>query len=395
MAATTAQRIINVDALRGFALVGILVVNMKAFGSAYYGTGIADPALASGVDRAVQWLVSWLFETKFYLMFSFLFGYSFTLQMQSAEQAGAALIPRILRRQAGLWLIGLAHAVLLFYGDILTAYAVLGLILLALRHQSDDRLFAIAKALVLLTALAWGLLALLLAMFGDSADKVTLAAAARAAETAYRSSASAVIGQNLRQLASAWVAIVLLQAPCALAMFCLGMVAGRRQLLRHIDRHRSLAGHLVTFGLVIGLPAAALYATASIYWIGTAWELAGLVLGILTAPFLTGGYIGAAMLLFQSGPGQRLARLLAPAGRMALSNYLLQSLISAFIFHAYGLGLIGRLPSWQVLLLALVVFAMQLIVSAWWLRRFAYGPLEWLLRALTIGRRPPMRARQA
>ncbi|MFX5752260.1 hypothetical protein ABTE32_22840, partial [Acinetobacter baumannii] len=79
--------------------------------------------------------------------------------------------------------------------------------------------------------------ALLLAMFGDSADKVTLAAAARAAETAYRSSASAVIGQNLRQLASAWVAIVLLQAPCALAMFCLGMVAGRRQLLRHIDRH--------------------------------------------------------------------------------------------------------------------------------------------------------------
>lgn len=395
MVAAPAQRIVNVDALRGFALAGILVVNMKAFASAYYGTGIADPALASGFDRAVQWLVSWLFETKFYLMFSFLFGYSFTLQMQSAEQAGAAFIPRILRRQAGLWLIGVVHAVLLFYGDILTTYAVLGLILLALRHQSDDRLFGIAKALVLVTTLAWGLLALLLAVFGDAADKTALAAAARAAETAYRSSPTAVIGQNLQQLASAWVAIVLLQGPCALAMFCLGMVAGRHQLLRRFDCHRSLAGHLVTLGLVIGLPAAALYATASIYWIGTPWELPGLVVGILTAPFLTGGYIGTAMLLFQTGPGQRLAQVLAPAGRMALSNYLLQSLISAFVFHAYGFGLIGRLPSWLVLLLAFAVFAVQVIASAWWLRRFVYGPLEWLLRALTIGRRPPMRVRRA
>ncbi|WP_245439765.1 hypothetical protein [Aminobacter sp. MSH1] len=120
------ERITNVDALRGFALFGILVVNITAFSSPYYGLGVADPAFAAPLDQAVRFIVAFLFETKFYLLFSFLFGYSFTLQMASAERAGEAFVPRLLRRQAGLWVIGLAHAVLLFHGDILTTYAVLG-----------------------------------------------------------------------------------------------------------------------------------------------------------------------------------------------------------------------------------------------------------------------------
>ncbi|QCI65707.1 DUF418 domain-containing protein [Phreatobacter stygius] len=395
MTATSAQRIIRVDALRGIALAGILVVNMKAFASAYYGTGVADPAFTSPFDQAVQWLVSWLFETKFYLMFSFLFGYSFTLQMQSAERAGEPFMPRLLRRQAGLWLIGLLHAVLLFYGDILTTYAVLGLVLLALRHRSDEQLFGLAQVLVVVTALVWAFVALLLHVVGEVIDRAALARAAIVTEAAYRSAPTAVIGQNLQHLTTAWIPIGLIQAPCALAMFCLGLVAGRRQFLRDFDRHRSLAGYLVVFGIVIGLPTAAFYAFTSVYWVGTAGELAGLALGILTAPFLTGGYIAAAMLAFQTGPGARVARLLAPAGRMALSNYLLQSLISAFIFYAYGLGLIGRLPPWLVLFLAIAIFGVQLMLSAWWLRLFAYGPLEWLLRAVTLGRPPPMRLRQS
>ena len=389
------DRIAKVDALRGFALLGILVVNSKAFASAYYGTSLVDPAFTSPLDQGLRWLVAWLFETKFYLMFSFLFGYSFTLQMQSAERAGEAFLPRILRRQAGLWLIGAAHAVLLFYGDILTTYAVLGLILVMLRGRSDDQLLALARTLIVLTAFAWALVGIVVAVFGDSENKAALAQAALASEQAYRGGALAVIGENIRQLGSVWVALGLIQAPCALAMFCLGLVAGRRELIRHFERYRSLGGHLIAYGLVVGLPCAALYAYADTYFPGTSWEIFGLGLGVLTAPLLTGGYIAAVLRGFDSRIGAHAVRILAPAGRMALSNYLLQSLAASFVFYGYGFGLIGRLSPLEVLAVAAGIFAVELVLSAWWLRRFAYGPVEWLLRALTLGRRPPMRLKQA
>lgn len=388
------DRIAQVDALRGFALLGILVVNTKAFASAYYGAGLDEPMFTGGFDQAVRWLVAWLFETKFYLMFSFLFGYSFTLQMQSAARAGEAFLPRILRRQAGLWLIGAAHAVLLFYGDILTTYAVLGLVLVLLRGRSDDQLLALARTLIVASALMWALIGLVVAVFGDDQNRVALAAAAQASERAYRGGALSIMGENIRQLGTVWGVLGFIQAPSALAMFCLGLIAGRRELIRHFERYRSLGGHLVFYGLLIGLPAAALYAYADVFSAGTSWELFGLALGILTSPLVTGLYVAGLLFAFGSRRGARLVPLLAPAGRMALSNYLMQSLAAAFIFYGYGWGLIGRLAPAAVLAVALAIFAAQLVLSAWWLRRFAYGPVEWLLRALTLGRCPPMLARQ-
>ena len=118
-------RLAQVDALRGFALFGILVVNIGVFASPFYANGITDPTFSGAWDVAVRWLVAWLFETKFYLLFSFLFGYSFTLQMSAAERGGAAFGPRFLRRLVGLALLGLAHAVLFYQGDILLTYCLL------------------------------------------------------------------------------------------------------------------------------------------------------------------------------------------------------------------------------------------------------------------------------
>ena len=130
------DRIETIDAVRGFALAGILVVNSLVFASTWYGTGLSTPD-ASWLDIFLESVVSAVFELKFYLLFSFLFGYSITLQIQSAERSGSNFIPRMLRRQAGLFVIGAIHAVVLFHGDILTTYAVLGLVLLALRNRTD------------------------------------------------------------------------------------------------------------------------------------------------------------------------------------------------------------------------------------------------------------------
>ncbi|MDJ1158060.1 DUF418 domain-containing protein [Chelatococcus sp. SYSU_G07232] len=394
MPATAPARITDVDALRGFALLGILVVNSCAFGSVYYGTGLVDPAFTAPQDTAVRFLVTFLFEAKFYLLFSFLFGYSVTLQMRSAEQADEQLMPRMLRRQLGLWVIGLAHAVLLFHGDILTTYAVLGLALLGLRRRPEPRLLTLAGRLIIVTAAAWGLVGLLQLLNGEGLDTAAALATVRGAELDYRGSVATVISRNLRQLPETAVVIVLAQAPCALAMFLIGFVAGRRRLLERDQNRRPLETRLLRLGATVGLPGALFCAGTATFLVGSGWEVLGLAVGLASAPFLTGAYVAALLRIFQTRGGTKIAAVLAPAGRMALTNYLLQSLACAVLFTAYGFRLVGQVPPWAVAAITVALFSTQIALSAAWLRHFAYGPVEWLLRALTVGAWPTWRRRQ-
>ncbi|KOF22432.1 membrane protein [Ensifer adhaerens] len=388
---TTQDRIDEVDALRGFALLGILLVNTMAFASAFYGLELPDPSFGSGLDRGVHFAVALFFEMKFYLLFSFLFGYSFTLQMRSAEKAGDAFVPRLLRRQAGLWLIGLAHAVLLFHGDILTTYAVLGIALMMLRTRSDASLWRLARLLVVGTALSWFALGVVAVLEPPPLDRKAIIATAAATEAAFRGNWQSIIGQHLTELSSIWVILGLLQAPSALAMFLVGLIAGRRQILSRPQENRALFRRLVRLGVLVGLPGAVVYAYTGVEMSETPLAIIGLAIGLLTAPLLTGAYVGAMVLFLDTAAGRWLRDLLAPAGRTALSNYLLQSLICAFIFHDYGLGLVGRVPPLETVSIALVIYAAQLILSCWWIQHFAYGPLEWLLRFITIWRVPQWR----
>ncbi|WP_457582998.1 DUF418 domain-containing protein [Ensifer canadensis] len=387
----TQDRIDGVDALRGFALLGILLVNIIAFASAFYGLEFPDPSFDTGLDRAVHFTVALFFEMKFYLLFSFLFGYSFTLQMRSAEKAGDTFVPRLLRRQAGLWLIGLTHAVLLFHGDILTTYAVLGIALMMLRTRSDVSLSRLARLLVIGAALAWFALGVAAILEPPVLERRAVTAMAGVTEAAFRGDWRSIIGQHLTELSSIWIILGLLQAPSALAMFLVGLIAGRRQILSRPEENRALCRRLVRLGLLIGLPGAVIYAYASVEMSDSPLALIGLAIGLLTAPLLTGAYVGGMVLFLESNAGRWLRDLLAPAGRTALSNYLLQSLICALIFHGYGFGLIGHVSPLETVSIALVIYAAQLGLSRWWLQRCAYGPLEWLLRLITIWRVPQWR----
>ena len=384
-------RLLHLDALRGLALLGILMVNIMSFASAYFGMAVPDPAFARPVDRAMRWLVACLFETKFYLLFSFLFGYSFTLQMTAAEHARRAFAPRMLRRLLGLWLIGAAHAVWLFHGDILCTYAVLGLILLWLRRQTDAQAAWRACVLTLLPAAGMAVLGGLQLRTGETVDVAGAVAQASAAQMAWLGTPATVVAQRLEELSRTWWIVVLIQGPCALAMFMLGFMAGKRRMFAQLDRYRALWRSLVGWGLAVGLPGALVYATATVYRIGSGWDIVGLAVSLLSAPFLSAAYVGLAMMLFERAVGMRIARLLAPAGRMALTNYLTQSLVCALVFTAYGLGWMGRVSPAGCVLIASILFAVQLAASRLWLRRFSYGPVEWALRAFTIGAWPAMR----
>lgn len=391
---TPPTRIADVDALRGCALFGILVVNIGAFATPWFGLGLTDPAFHGGVDRATHFFVALLFETKFYLLFSFLFGYSFTLQLQAAARAGAPFVPRMLRRQAGLWLIGALHAVLLFHGDILTTYAVLGIVLLALHRCGERPALILAFVLVAVCVAFWAWMAWLQSLqpAGDAAQlAVAMTQKAASALAAYRATPATVVNQHVRELGDIWLVLLLVQAPCALAMFLCGLAAGKRQMLLHASDYLPLRRRLLWAGALAGLPGAAMYAWTSVYGDSQAWQVAGLAVGLATAPLLAGAYLALALPLFERLRDGMLFSLLADTGRMALSNYLLQSAICAWLFLAYGARLMGSVSPLGALALAAIIFCLQLPLSRWWLRSHAYGPVEWLLRALTIAAWPRWR----
>jgi uncharacterized protein len=385
-----------IDALRGFALLGILLVNAGSFASTYFGLGLADPMFSRPVDHAVRWFVALAFETKFYLLFSLLFGYSFALQMDSAARSGSAFVPRILRRLAGLLLLGLAHAWLLFSGDILVTYALLGLLLLPMRQLRPGTAVAMAAALLGLVSLAWGLLAWLMSLVPPmDVPLAALHAKAQQAAQAYRAGALEAMAQRGRDMAEGvWFVLVSVQGPCALAMFLLGLAAHRSGYLARAAGDPARLRRWMLCCLPIGGAGALLYATVQTSLVRQSDHVssAALAVGLATAPFLTLGYVAALLWALQhSRSGKTLAAWLEPAGRMALSNYLLQSLVGALVFTAYGLALVGRVSPLAVLLGCVALYAAQLLLSRRWMARHAYGPVEWLLRAATLLRRPAWR----
>lgn len=211
-ASSPTARIDDIDILRGFALLGILLVNAQIMaGPRAVPVDILGAAL---VDQAASWTVTALVATKFYLLFSFLFGYSFTLQQSSAARAEAAFAPRHLRRSATLFLLGLAHAVLLYPGDILMTYAALALVLFAFRRASPVIVLRVAVGLLcVVTAVLLGY-GLLVVALTQPVPAEYLADVTSDTVAAYRGGPGSVIAANVRMLPDALAANLLFSPTC-------------------------------------------------------------------------------------------------------------------------------------------------------------------------------------
>ncbi|WP_280362874.1 DUF418 domain-containing protein [Nocardia wallacei] len=375
------QRIHDVDALRGFALLGIFLVNITFMASAYPGNLVTDPAYSGVLDDAVRMGLEALVSMKFYLLFSFLFGYSFTLQMGAAERAEVAFVPRMLRRIAGLFVFGVLHTVFLYGGDILTTYAVACLFLLWLRGIRDRTALQTAGwiyAVVLVSTIAAGL-------FVDTASFFPAAEQARATAaeqtTAMLGGWGDILGQHLSGLSLLVVQALSLQGPTALAMFLLGMVAGRRGLLARVRGDETMLRRMQWFGFPLGLAGGLVYA-----WGGGPSNTLAAAAGIASAPLLSAAYVATLLRLMHHPRTAWLRGALAPAGRIALTNYLAQSVVGLLLFTGIGLGAAGSVSPAGLVAIAVTVFCAQLALSALWLRRFRYGPAEWILRRITLGR---------
>ncbi|MDN5746378.1 MAG: DUF418 domain-containing protein [Nocardioidaceae bacterium] len=380
---TQTGRVHDVDALRGFALLGIFVVNITFMASAYPGNLVDDPNFTAPIDDVARFLVSTLFSMKFYLLFSFLFGYSFVLQMAAAQRAGAAFVPRMLRRSLGLFIIGAGHIVLLYSGDVLTTYAVICLVLLAM-HQVRDRTALLTSGIIYaLVTLSLIVSASFLdrSMFMPSHNEA-LANAAAQTQTMLGTPAE-IIGHHVAGLDLLIIQAASLQGPTALAMFLVGMIAARRNLFSQLGGQTKLLQRIQIIGFTVGLPGGVLYA-----WLGGDTNTWATAVSVVTAPFLSAGYVATLIRIMHAPRNIWVRTALAPVGRIALTNYLSQSLVGLVLFSGVGIGLAGRIsPAWLIVL-AIAIFAAQAAVSAWWLRRHTYGPAEYALRCFTNWSRP-------
>jgi uncharacterized protein len=402
-----AERIQIVDILRGFALFGILLVNMAIFSQPFQSILFpADPEMP-WYDWIATWLIHFLAEGKFYAMFSLLFGLGMILLMERIEARGRRFAPFYARRLLALLLIGLVHAFLIWPGDILIIYALLGFPLLLFRKARPRTLLIWAVLLIaiplLLIAAATGLVALG-SMTPEGAQQIEqsfaatkagyLADVARGYEVYSAGNFLGITAQRVYDYLSMGLISFFVLGFNILAMFLVGVYFGKRRIFNDLDAHRPLFRKLLTWGLTVGLVGNAIYATLIMgiprYDASIELLLATVAQGI-GAPLLMLGYVAAICLLALRPAWGRRLTLLAPVGQMALTNYLLQSLVCTMIFYGYGLALFGQVGAAWGIVLTVVIYLLLIPFSHWWMRRFLYGPAEWLWRSMTYLEMQPMR----
>ncbi len=397
-------RLPSLDVLRGLALLGIALMNVEYFDRPLSDMGQGLEPSQSPADYALSWLVYVFVQGKFWILFALLFGMGFALMDARMRATGRDFRAIHARRAAGLLAIGLLHALLIWAGDILVSYAIGAFLLLWFRNMDPDRQGRWGAALYGVPCLA-----LLLMAWSMSALEPSTPAAADPAETARRAVEQSRRAAEIAAYSSGswWEAVqvraryfiehfdeTLVFEVFALGMFLVGAWLLRIGAIANPDMHARLHGGLRWIVLPAGLLLALASASIAVRF---DWEndgtrsLLATSLMLLAAPLMSLGYLAWTIRALRTSTGARVLGTLAPAGRMALSNYLLQSVVGTLVFYGYGLGLWGQVPRrWQVCGV-FVVFALQVLASHWWLARFRYGPVEWLWRACSYGRFPPMR----
>jgi len=389
------ERIEVVDALRAFALAGILQVNVQSFA-----WGAGDPlgffAKPPGTaDAAVYLLVATFVSSKFLSIFAFLFGVGFALQWRSLRRRLGVVDARAvyLRRLWFLLVLGLAHGALLYYGDILSSYALVGFLLLRLAQQRPAALVASARH----WWLGFALLTVAITAFFESVRRIVPPHGDPAQVPAFALERWSLytqadyleqIGARVADFLSVLGTTVLLGVPQIMALFVLGAVAGRLGWLARPQRHPRLWRAATWIGIA-ALPFAAASAWLNFITsrdspgdpgsLGYALQNVGSLAACL--------YVAIFVRLRQRPVMRRLIVWLAPAGRLALTNYVAQSVAMGLLLSGWGFGLAASLGRTELALLALAIVAAQLIASRAWLARFGQGPMEALWRRSTYSQR--------
>ena len=420
---TAGERFASLDRLRGVAILGILVMNIYAFAMPFI--AYVDPYRMGGTEayNIGTWIFTHIFfDQKFMSIFAMLFGAGLVLMAERAEARGAKPARFYFRRQFWLIVIGAIHGYLIWMGDILFAYALIGMLVYPLRKRRPRTLIIIACVMLPVT---------LLFNLGNAKQmEDTMAKVAEievlleegqdideeqqqvlddwkqqrmfafptdedvAEEIAvYRGDYAGIVAHRAPMVAMMQVFMILFFGLWRIApLMMIGMALMKLGVLT-CERSADFYGRFMLIAYAVGLPLT-VFSAFDLHahqfdqmYVMRGGGIANYFGSILVAL----GHIGLVMWLTKSGAASRLLDRFAAVGRMALTNYLMHSLILTTVFYGYGLGLYGTVPRiWQMAFVAAVI-GLELLWSKWWLERYRFGPAEWVWRTLTYGKRQPMR----
>ena len=345
----------------------MLVVNIGYFST----QGSVRPA---GADAVAAVAVQFLASGKFWTLFSVLFGYGFALQFHRAAQRGQSFVAIYIRRMVILLLFGLAHSAL-HPSEILHRYALLGLLMIPLSRLSTRALLMVAGVAVL-------------APLGLPPAAGDVDPATTTAVYAFGTLPQVVAFNTMHLVRDAGDVRLLVPLP----YFLLGFVLGRDRLLNHVSQHLTAIRRWRWMALALGLALQA----APVLMVLSSDETRSVMIGLVTVLMGLGSgllglfYASVVLLCSQTSSGGDRLRPFAAVGRLALTNYLMQTVVVTTLLYGYGFGLYGRLGVLAGLPVAVVIYAVQVVLSTWWLRRFRFGPAEWVWRSLAYGWRQPI-----
>ena len=381
--APVGERIVAIDVIRGVALAGVLLANLMFAFRVPVSRGYLPPDETLGaLDRWAEGLVQFAIQGKAITLFSVLFGVGLAIQLERFSRLGR---PRywLARRLLVLLVFGLAHLLLVWNGDILTEYALAGLLVLPLLALPARVMGTLAVLLY-----AFYLVAPALPFMPEWPDASVMASELEDGLAIYGGGSYAEIrGYSLHEW-GIFSPIYLSLFTVTPALFLAGVLLWRTGVLQQPGAQRDRLGAVAIVGVLAGAMLTALGLREG----GTSGAMLGEFIAAGVAPaVLALGYGAALLLAVDRGLIAPVWRGFAAAGRMAFTNYLVQSLVFTTLFFGYGAGLIGRVSQATALLLGIVVYLLQVAFSRWWLARFRFGPFEWIWRSLTYGRAQPMR----
>ena len=379
------KRVIQVDIVRGFALFGVLLVNLTMIDATIY-THLSSPFLLEGsANQLSAWIIHTFASGKFYTLFSILFGLSFYLFMNKSDQQQVSSF-LFVKRVAFLFVLGTMHLVFVWYGDILLTYAITGVILLLLHKRSDRSLMRTAAILLILISVLYASFSVDSFQYSNEAD-LPLHAVSLSEKEAQSHYKQVSYGQMVQYRLSDEIPLVIsnlmIIVPKILALFIVGYLIGQKKIFTNLEANMPKIVKIWTVMGMLSLISIGLYTAVLIgileneaVWIGF---LADELLTFTLAVF----YMTSLIRLYTCERWKKPVSLLKYPGQMALTNYLVQTITFTTLINGYGAGWFGKIEYWQYIPIAITFFALQICASRLWLNYFKQGPIEWVWRKFT------------
>jgi uncharacterized protein len=390
------ERILFIDVLRGLALLGILAANMRAFFApidCYGRIGLLFPGRA---DVIAQAFIDVFIQGKFISIFSFLFGLGFAIQLSRAEARGVRFMRFYPRRLLALALFGLIHGMLIWAGDILLTYSLVGAMLLLFRKSRLKKLLWWAGGVFAMPIVVGTTFFILYHRGFRRPWMLPKPPDMKHLHDVVNIYANGTIQQIFAQNWVEWKQQLPVQllSIYTLALFLLGMWVWRAGIVQRLDQYKPVLKRFCAWGIMIGLALSIFVATVRATVPPGRFSVWGWLAGMASLPdghILGAGYVAGLALLFLNEKSRRFLMPFAAVGRMALTDYLMQSVLCTLFFYHYTTGLYGHVGPAVGLVPTVVLYGAQVVFSNWWLQRYRFGPMEWLWRGMTYGTLPSMK----